>query len=129
MLAGAMHVYHALAVLVLVVHLLWIGWVIFGALLTRHRGVLRGFHIASLVYSVFIEVAPWPPCPLTVLEQWLEARGGVEPYRGPFLLHYLDALVYPDVSLTLLIACAVAVCAFNFGVYVYRYRRRNASGW
>ncbi len=124
-----MLVYHALAVAVLVLHLLWIVWVIFGVLLTRRRRALRWFHIASLVYSIFIEVAPWPPCPLTVLEQWLEARGGVEPYHGPFLLHYLDALVYPDVPLTLLIACAVAVCAFNLGIYIYRYRRRDASGW
>ncbi len=124
-----MRIYHLLAVAALVVHLLWIGWVMFGALLTRRRRTLRMLHIASLIYSIFIEVAPWPPCPLTVLEQWLEARGGVEPYHGPFLLHYLDALVYPDVSLSLLIVCAVAVCAFNLGVYVYRYRRRNAAGW
>ncbi len=121
--------YHALAVAVLVIHLLWIAWVMFGALLTRHRRALRWFHIASLVYSIFIEAAPWPPCPLTVLEQWLEARGGVAPYRGPFLLHYLDALVYPDVPLTLLVVCAVAVCAFNLGIYIFRYRRRNAKGW
>ena len=124
-----MQLYHALAVAALVVHLMWIGWVMFGALLTRRRQALRIFHIASLIYSIFIEVAPWPPCPLTVLEQWLEARSGAEPYHGPFLLHYLDALVYPDVSLTLLAVCAVAVCAFNLGIYIFRYRRRDATGW
>ncbi len=121
--------YHALAVAVLVVHLLWIGWVIFGALLTRRRRALRILHIASLIYGIFIEITPWPPCPLTVLEQWVEARAGVEPYHGPFLLHYLDALVYPNVSLTLLIVCAVAVCVFNLGIYIFRYRHRDATGW
>ncbi len=124
-----MQVYHALAVAVLVIHLLWIGWVIFGALLTRHRRALRAIHIASLIYSIFIEIAPWPPCLLTVLEQWFEARSGVEPYHGPFLLHYLDALVYPDVSLTVLVVCAVGVCAFNLGIYIFRYRRRDQTGW
>jgi hypothetical protein len=37
-------------------------------------------------------------CPLTALEGWLDVRGEVSVYRGPFLLHYLDAVVYPDIS-------------------------------
>lgn len=121
--------YHALAVVVLAVHLLWVGWVIFGVLWTRHRPALRAIHIASLVYSIFIEVAPWPPCPLTLLEQTFEARAGLTPYHGPFLLHYLDAMVYPNVPVALLMICAVAICAFNLGIYVFRYRRRDAAGW
>jgi hypothetical protein len=124
-----MQLYRALAVAVLILHLLWIGWVIFGAVWTRRRRALRWFHIASLVYGIFIEVVPWPPCPLTLLEQWLEARAGVEPYQGSFILHYLDAVVYPNVPVTLLIVCAVAVCAFNLGLYVFRYRHRDTQGW
>jgi hypothetical protein len=121
--------YRALAVAVLIVHLLWIAWVILGVLVARHRPALRFLHIVSLVYGIFIEVVPWLPCPLTNAEQWFEARGGVEPYHGPFLVHYLDALIYPNVPVMLLIICAVAVCAGNLGVYVYRYRRRDAAGW
>jgi hypothetical protein len=121
--------YHILAVAVLVLHLAWIAWVIFGALVTHHRPVLRWLHIASLVYGIAIEVLPWPPCPLTILEQWLEGRAGVSPYHGSFLVHYLEALIYPEVPLTLLIVCAVAICAFNLGVYVFRFLRRDATGW
>ncbi len=124
-----MQLYRALAVAVLAFHLLWVGWVIFGTLVTRRRRALRVFHIASLVYSIFIEIAPWPPCPLTLLEQWLEARAGLTSYHGSFLLHYLDMVVYPNVPVNLLIACAVAICAFNLGIYVWRYRRRDAAGW
>ena len=40
--------------------------------------------------------------PLTVLENWLEAKAGVQPYQGGFLLHYLDKFVYPDISATVL---------------------------
>ena len=124
-----MRFYETLAVAVLVLHLLWIAWVILGAMLTRHRRWLRLLHIGSLIYSVFIEVLPWPPCPLTVLEQWLEGRAGIDPYRGPFLLHYLDAAVYPDIPVMALIVCAVAVCVFNLAVYIVRYRRRQTAGW
>lgn len=124
-----MRFYETLAVAVLALHLLWIAWVILGAMLTRYRPRLRLFHIGSLIYSVFIEVLPWPPCPLTVLEQWLEGRAGIDPYRGPFLVHYLDAAVYPDIPVMVLIVSAVAVCAFNLAVYIVRYRRRQAAGW
>ena len=55
-------------------------------------------------------------CPLTALEEWLDVRGQVSAYRGPFLLHDLDALVYPDIPPNLLIAGAVAsaFCIYGF---------------
>jgi hypothetical protein len=108
--------YSALAVAVLFLHALFILWVIFGALLTNKRPVLRWLHIASLVWGILTEVLPWP-CPLTVLENWLEARAGVEPYQGGFLLHYLDKLVYPDISATVLTVAAVIVCTLNLAFY------------
>ncbi len=36
-------------------------------------------------------------------EQWPLGQEGVTPYAGSFLVHYLRALVYPDVSPTLLV--------------------------
>jgi hypothetical protein len=122
-------VYHGMAVAVLTLHLLWIFWVICGALLTRHRRALRWLHIISLVYSVLIEALPWPPCPLTLLEAWLEARAGVTPYHGSFLVHCLEAIVYPDIPVSWVIAGAVVVCAFNLGVYAFRYYTRPDGGW
>ncbi len=122
-------IYHAMAVAVLTVHLLFIFWVVGGALLTRRRRVLRWLHIISLVYGMLIEALPWPPCPLTVLEGWLEARAGITPYQGSFLVHYLEAAVYPDIPVSVLIAGAVAVCVFNLGLYARRYRHRADEGW
>ena len=51
----------------------------------QSRPWLRWLHFASLVYGVFIEIAPWP-CPLTLLEQHLEKLAGFAAYRGPFLV-------------------------------------------
>ena len=121
-------VYQALAVAVLATHLLFILWVMGGALLTRHRQILTTLHIISLVYAILIEVLPWPPCPLTLLEAWLETRAGVTPYQGSFLVYYLEAVVYPDIPLGWLIAGAVAVCGFNLGIYLFRFRRA-ATSW
>ncbi len=118
--------YQTLAVTVLALHLLWIIWIIAGCLVTRNRHLLRWLHILSLIYSILIETLPWPPCPLTIAEQWLEGRAGIRPYHEPFLVHYLQALVYPEVSQTLLMWSAVAVCLFNLGVYAVRFLRRHA---
>jgi hypothetical protein len=112
----ALGLYSALATGVLLLHAVFILWVIFGALLTRSHPILRWLHILSLVWGVLVELTPWP-CPLTLFENWLELRAGVEPYQGGFLLHYLDKMVYPDISATILTAAGVMVCACNLAVY------------
>jgi Protein of Unknown function (DUF2784) len=122
----------ALADFVLVVHLLFIVWVLGGILLVRRYPKLRWVHIGSLAYSIFIEVVPWPPCPLTLLEQLLEERAGVAAYQGSFLLHVLEEIVYPNVPVDLLVAVAVAFCAVNLFYYLFAWRsgrqmRRPAS--
>lgn len=108
-----------LAALVLAIHLTWILWVIIGALWTRGRPWLTGFHLISLVWGIVVEVGP-RPCPLTQAEQWLEARAGLQSYSGSFLVHYLDAVVYPHVPVSLIITCGVAVCGANLLIYLVR---------
>ena len=111
--------YRALAEAVLMAHLAFIVWVMFGALVTRGRPWLAWLHIASALYGIVAELGPWP-CPLTLAENYFEARGGLTPYQGPFLLHYLDATVYPHLPATLLIVVGVAVCVVNLGIYGWR---------
>jgi hypothetical protein len=113
---AASSLYSAFATFVLFLHALFILWVVFGALVTRSRKVLRWLHIACLVWGILTELLPWP-CPLTILENWLEAKAGVESYQGGFLLHYLDKLVYPDVSATVLAVAGVIICALNLAFY------------
>src|SRR5271169_779590 len=110
------NLYSALAISVLFLHALYILWVVFGALLTRSRPILRWLHVASLVWGIITELLPWP-CPLTLVENWLEGNAGVEPDHGGFLLRYLDKLVYPDISPTTLTTAAVIVCALNLAFY------------
>jgi hypothetical protein len=112
----ASNFYSALATAVLFLHALFIFWVVFGAWLTRSRPLLRWLHIASLLWGILTELLPWP-CPLTLLENWLEGSAGIEPYQGGFLLHYLDKLVYPDISANVLTITAVIVCVANLTFY------------
>jgi hypothetical protein len=119
--------YRAMAASVLSLHAVYIAWVIFGAFFTRGRPRLAALHVVTRVYGVIIEIFGfW--CPLTALEEWVEVRGNVPVYHGPFLLHYLDAVVYPDIPPNLLTAGAVAVCILNLGIYVRRLRVRHSLG-
>lgn len=120
---------NTVVILVLLIHFAWILWVIFGALWTSGRRWLTAFHIASLVWGILVEVGPWP-CPLTVTEDFFQRAAGHAAYRGSFLLHYISSLVYPNVSVRLLIVCGVIVCAVNLAIYAWRalqWSRRNRA--
>ena len=119
--------YLALATTVLFVHALFIVWVVFAAVVTRSHPILRWLHIVSLICGILTELQPWP-CPLTLLENWLEQKAGVSPYQGGFLLHYMDKLVYPDISATALTVAGVIICGFNLAIYgrrAWRVRSHN----
>ena len=121
------NLYSALATAVLFPHAVFIVWVVFGAVVTRSRPILRWSHIVSLIWGILTELTPWP-CPLTLLENWLEQKAGVSPYQGGFLLHYLDKLVYPDIPSTTLTMAGMLVCAFNLAIYgrrAWRVRSHN----
>jgi uncharacterized protein DUF2784 len=124
MVAG---LYRAMAASALSLHAAYIAWVISGTFFTRGRPRLAVLHVATLVYSVIIEIFGFR-CPLTTLETWLDMRGGVSTYRGPFLVHYLDAVVYPNIPPKLLIAGAVAVYVLNLWIYARRVRVRHSLG-
>ncbi|HET7873703.1 MAG TPA: DUF2784 domain-containing protein [Terriglobales bacterium] len=117
--------FQAAAIFVLILHLGFILWVILGALFTRGRPLLTLLHVASVLWGLVIEIFPWT-CPLTYVENWLNVRAGIAPYQRGFLLHYLDALIYPDVPAGLLTAAAVVVVAANAAIYWKRWRRSGA---
>ena len=116
-----LRIYSLWAEAVLFLHLLWCAWVLLGWKGTRGRRVLTWVHIGSLCYAIFIELTPWPPCPLTLAEDWLEVRSGLPPATGPFLLHVLDAIVYPSLPQWAVVGGAVAACVGILGVYVRRF--------
>jgi hypothetical protein len=120
--------YWVLAVAALGLHLVWILWVVFGWVVTKGRLGLRWLHIGSLVYAILIELF-WFPCPLTLAENYFLARAGERPYRESFLIHYLDAVIYPNVPATLVTGVAVAVCLSILGLYALRFLRRTPAGW
>src|SRR5258708_1950935 len=109
----ASNFYSVLAISVLLLHVLFILWVVFGALLTRSRPILRWLHIGCLVWGILTELLPWP-CPLTLLENWLEGKAGLDrPTPGSSSPN----LVYPDIPSTMPTIAGVIVCVLNLAFY------------
>lgn len=111
-----------LAILVLVAHLAWILLVVFGAIWTRGRPVWSALHIGALLWGIAVEVGPWP-CPLTLLEAYFEGKAGVLAVRDGFVLHWLDAVVYPNLPGWVVTIAGVAVCGGNLAIYGWRARK------
>ena len=113
-------------ILVLFVHLVWLTAVIFGAFWTRGRPLWSAMHIFALFWGILAEVGPWP-CPLTLAEQFFETRAGYGSYRGGFLMHYLNAIVYPNLPGWLVAGAGVAVCLLNLGIYTRRFIKSRSK--
>ncbi len=93
----------ALADLVLVIHALFVAFVVIGQLLilvglwrrwawVRNR-VFRLAHLAAIgvvVLQAWVGVL----CPLTILENELRGRAGEEGYSGSFIQHWLHRLIF-----------------------------------
>lgn len=100
-----MNIYLLLAIGVLILHTLWNFWVGLGWVATRNRNLLRCFHIFSVLYSVVVMPVSWP-CPLTVAERDFEELSGAQPFKEPFVIHYMRIVFSLNLPRGFVIACA-----------------------
>jgi len=84
-----------LADAVVVLHALFILFVLFGGFLAWRWRPVAAIHIPCAVWGMLIEFRGWL-CPLTPLENSLRARAGQARYSGGFVEHYLLPAIYPS---------------------------------
>jgi len=116
--------------LVLVVHLLFIAFVVGGSFLAWRWPRLIWVQLPAMVYGALVELAGFA-CPLTALQNYLLRLGGRAGYRGGFISHYLVQVIYPpgltrglQVALGLLVVLIAVV-----GYAGYLRRHRPARAW
>jgi hypothetical protein len=111
--------------IVLVAHLAFILFIIFGGLFVLRWPWVAWAHVPSWMYGALIEFIGWT-CPLTPLEQRLRLRAGEGGYEGSFIEHYLVPIIYPaGYSFELRMVLGTAVVVLNIGVYAWVIWRRN----
>ena len=119
--------YLLLADLVLLLHFLFVVFVILGGLLLLKWKRLLWLHLPALAWGIYIEFSG-SICPLTPLEIWFRRQAGADPYEGGFISHYLVPLVYPrgldTSSQWLLGALLIAINLLIYG-WLLLYRRKQ----
>jgi len=90
--------YAIAADIVIVIHVLWIAFVILGfpVFLWLNSGRWRLIHLAAVIAMALMQVTR-SICPLTYLEAWLKSEGqGADVYSGKFIIETFERLIYVD---------------------------------
>lgn len=119
--------YRGLADLVLVLHLAFVLFVIFGGLFALRWPRVAWLHVPVALYGATIEFVGFI-CPLTPLEISLRRRGGEAGYAGGFIEHYITAALYPTgLTREIQLVLGIGVLLLNAIVYaivVKKYKAR-----
>lgn len=114
------------AYVIVMLHLGFILFVVFGGLLVLRWRLCALFHIPAAIWGALIEFGGWI-CPLTPLENLLRRASGGGGYGGGFIEHYLMPLIYPVVlNRTLQITAGIFVVILNIVIYGWVLKRRYA---
>ena len=123
--------YWIAANIVLVIHLVFVIYVVCGGLIVFRWKWTVILHLPAMFWGALLEFNGWL-CPLTPLEQWLRIAGGKQGYSGGFIEHYLLSLLYPaGLTRDIQILLGVFVVVTNILIYsvliyrIFRKRVRN----
>lgn len=117
--------FSGLADLAVLLHALFILFVVGGGFLVLRWPRLAWLHLPAALWGGMVELAGWF-CPLTDLELYWRQRGGAVGYSGSFIEHYLEPLIYPAwLTMQLQIFLGVGVLLLNGAIYLYLWRRRS----
>ncbi len=120
--------YRILSDSVVVIHFLFILFVVFGGFLVFRWPKIAWLHIPAFLWGGLIGIAGWI-CPLTYLENDLRILSAESGYPGGFVERYIIPLIYPDMLLPGgfprygFIAIGIAVLIINAGIY-WRIRKK-----
>ncbi len=109
--------YKLAADFVVLIHFLWIVFLIFGAFTGRKYLLVKILHIAGLGFSVIMQVFGWY-CPLTHLEIWLRQRHDpMLTYKGSFIIYYVKKIVYIELSPVIIFVLTLILVSISAYLY------------
>ena len=115
--------YEIAANLILIVHFIFILFVVFGALLCFASTKIIFIHIPAFIWGSYIELTN-SICPLTDLENWFLQKANLTTYSEGFIQNYLVPIVYP-VNLTkyIQIYLGIALIVINIVIYAFIFNK------
>ena len=114
--------YEIAANLILIVHFIFILFVVFGALLFFASSKIIFIHIPAFIWGSYITLTN-SICPLTYLENWFLNKANLTTYSEGFIQNYLVSIVYPiNLTKDLQIYLGVALIVINIVIYAFVYK-------
>lgn len=116
-------IYKILADVIVIIHFLWILFMLLGfllilySILSRNKKLLflrlfRVVHLCGIFYVASLAILD-KYCPLTLLETHLREKAGYRIYQGSFIIHYIEKLVYPEVEPQVIIIPTIGIAIFT----------------
>jgi hypothetical protein len=112
--------YRTLTEIAVIVHLLFIVFVIAGGFFARRWRWLTIVHLSAVFWAIYAELASGVVCPLTTLENYFAQRAGLMTYQEDFVTRYLVPVIYQD---GLSPAVQYVMAALVVGVTIFAYAR------
>ena len=95
---------------IVLIHFLWILFLVFGAFWGVKSRPVRIFHITGLIIAVVIQLLNWY-CPLTYLEAWLRSKQDTATaYPSSFIIYYVQKIVYVELSRFTIVVLTFFLC-------------------
>lgn len=116
--------YTLFADLLVLLHFLFIVFVVAGGLLVLRWPSVAYCHIPAAIWGALVEFQGWV-CPLTPLEIQLRNLAGERSYSGDFIEHYVLAAMYPEgltAETQIILGCIVVL--LNLLIYAAVWRQR-----
>jgi hypothetical protein len=115
-----------LADITVVVHFLWILFLIFGFVFALKGSRIAYVHLGGLMFALILNALGWY-CPLTHLEDYFRSlHDAPSAYATSFIARGVEKFVYPDIPENLLRGGEIFLTALYLLVYVYWARKMGA---
>lgn len=125
--------YKILADIIVIIHFIWILFMLWGFILTVRgffkkeffdRWLFRILHLFGIAYvSLLAMMGKY--CPLTLWENVLRAKYDLDlTYPGSFMIHYAERLVYPDINPLIIRIPTTFIAVFTVIVFIIRPPKR-----
>ena len=114
--------YSIIADIIVVVHFLFIVFVVGGGLLVLRWPRLAWIHLPAVIWGALVELRSWI-CPLTPLENHFRDLAGKQLYSGDFVERYLLPVIYPatlTASIQQILGGAVIVVNIIFYAWIIK---------
>jgi len=121
-------IYRLLGDILILLHFLWIIFILFGFLLVLKSFKFAVIHMAGLAFTLVLNLGGWY-CPLTYLESYLRYLHDTQStYSGPFILHYMERIIYPDIPALYIRVGEIIFVIFYLVFYTYMAKKHHLLG-